>query len=159
MQEEFKRDVAPYLDPTKVGVMRGDAAYNARGFRIAAHSLGYVPNTHHVSHAERETSKQRAANTNAAYYRINGKPNWKLNGHNELSAAAARAGPRSRPPSRRREREREHRGLVHQLPRRHPRSPGSGARPRRPTWSSRSCPERSIAPTGRSATPSPSTTA
>jgi len=87
MREEFKRDVAPYLDPTEVGVMKGDAAYNARGFRMAAHSLGYVPNTHHVSHAERETSKRRAAKTNAAYYRINGKPNWKLNGHNELSCS------------------------------------------------------------------------
>jgi len=92
MREEFKRDVATYLDPTKVGVMKGDAGYNARGFRMAAHSIGYVPNTHHVSHADRERSKNRAAKTKASVYRINGKPNWKLNGHNELSCRCGTRG-------------------------------------------------------------------
>ena len=90
LRQEFTQSVSSRLDPTKVGVARGDAPYSAQSFRQAAHSVGYVPNTHPVSHADRERSKDHAVRKDNRTYRINGKPNWVLTGNRELKCRCSK---------------------------------------------------------------------
>lgn len=65
----------------RVGVLTADSAFSGREMRTRARTLGYVMNSHPVSHADREKSKRNAADTRNRWYAIEGFPDWKLNGH------------------------------------------------------------------------------
>jgi hypothetical protein len=84
LEEDWPKMVAPYLQDDAVRVMASDGAYSGGHFREAVHKAGFIPNCHSVSHARRERSREYAKSRKKAKLSIQYRPNWFLNGHQEL---------------------------------------------------------------------------
>ena len=85
MREDWRQQVEPNLGPRRVGVFSGDSAYNKPALRRELRQLGFIENTHPVSHARTERSRENAARHDRMTWLIDGYPNWRSNGHRELS--------------------------------------------------------------------------
>ena len=90
LEDEWRRIVAPYLCGDKVRIMAGDGAYSGPDMRSAVHRAGFVPNTHTVSHANRERSLNNAEGRRAARLAIRGCKDWHLNGLHEIFCACGK---------------------------------------------------------------------
>jgi hypothetical protein len=84
LREEWRENVASHLDD-KLAVLTGDAAYTKGELRAALRGVGIVENVHQVSHGSSETNKANAEKNDKALIQIQGYPNWRANGHRELS--------------------------------------------------------------------------
>jgi len=82
-REEWREQVAPLLSD-KLAVLTGDSAYTKGEIREALREVGIIENVHHVSHADRESSKRNAEKNNRDVIQIQGYPDWRANGHREL---------------------------------------------------------------------------
>ena len=82
LREEWREQVAPHLSD-KLAVLTGDAAYTKGELRAALREAGIVENCHPVSHGRSETNKENAAKNNQDVIQIQGKRNWRANGHRE----------------------------------------------------------------------------
>jgi Transposase DDE domain len=82
-REEWQEHVAPLLDD-KMRVLTADGAYTKGELRAQLRQLGIVENTHPVSHGKGETNKANAEKHDAMVWQIEGKRNWRANGHREL---------------------------------------------------------------------------
>lgn len=83
-REEWREHVEPHLDP-QLRVLSADSAYTKGELRAELRGLGIVENCHPVSHAKRQSSEENAAAKDAMVWQIQDYPNWRANGHRELS--------------------------------------------------------------------------
>jgi hypothetical protein len=84
LQGEFAQKVQPKLDQSKLGVLSADGAFHSQPIRKLASGLGLVTNIHLSSHADRQSSRDSAAERGRTKFAIDGYPNWKATGHREL---------------------------------------------------------------------------
>jgi hypothetical protein len=82
-REDWGR-LRPFLDPG-IAVLTGDAAFKKQELRAEVRKHGIVENVHVASHGSGETNKRNQRRKDAQEWEIVGYPNWKANGHRELS--------------------------------------------------------------------------
>ncbi len=83
-REEWREHVAPHLDEN-LRVLTADSAYKPGELREELRGLGIVENCHAVSHGKSRTNKENAVKHDAMVFQIQDYPNWRANGHRELS--------------------------------------------------------------------------
>lgn len=58
--EDFRDNVLPHVGPRRLAVLSADKNFHDQGtLRPLLHSIGIVPNVHHISHAEGRESTER----------------------------------------------------------------------------------------------------
>lgn len=72
------------MKPGVIGVSTMDGAFAAPRIRRAHRKLGYVENTHTVSHGDKEVTKRNLQTHLKMVFLIEGYPNWRANGLREL---------------------------------------------------------------------------
>ncbi len=83
--EDFRDNVIPYMGPRRGGVFTGDTNFHDQILPPLLQSLGYVPNIHHVSHAEhRLTTESQKAEAARLEFDLEGRPGWYVDGFREL---------------------------------------------------------------------------
>jgi hypothetical protein len=83
--EDFRDNVLPYTGPRLAGILTGDTNFHDQVLPPLLQSIGYVPNIHHISHAEHrpstESEKEEAARLE---FDLEGRPGWYVDGFREL---------------------------------------------------------------------------
>jgi hypothetical protein len=85
------------MSPDEFGVCTLDGAYSGRDVRRALREVGYVENTHFVSHGNKDVSRRNRKKTEATVYAIEGYPNWRVNGMRELFCMCGEGNVTARP--------------------------------------------------------------
>jgi hypothetical protein len=86
LAEDWRGRIAPHLALTadSFGVMAFDGNYNGAQVRTAVQGVGYVPNSHHVSHSNSSRANAETERYDKMLFGIEGKPGWHANGHREI---------------------------------------------------------------------------
>jgi hypothetical protein len=84
--EDYRDNVLPFTGPRRLGVLTADANFHDKNeLRPLLHSIGLVPNIHHISHVKHRastTSRQQMARIRR--FDLDGKPGWYMDGFREL---------------------------------------------------------------------------
>jgi hypothetical protein len=83
--EDFRENVLPHVGPRRLAVLSADKNFHEQGtLRPLLHSIGIVPNVHHISHAEGRESTEREQDEAARLeFDLDGKPGWYVDGFRE----------------------------------------------------------------------------
>lgn len=88
--DRYATDVAPLIDDRGPATLSGDGLFSSNDFRGQCHRANLLTNIHEVSHAERRSSRRRAAEFSKRRIPIDDRgnnpnyANWFANGHHEL---------------------------------------------------------------------------
>ncbi len=69
-----------HMDPDALGVSSLDGAFTGVRVRAAHRKVGYIENTHRVSHGDLDATKRHLAKKRKKVYAIDGAPNWRVDG-------------------------------------------------------------------------------
>lgn len=83
--EDFRDNVLPHVGPRRLAVLTADQNFHDQGgLRPLLHSLGIVPNIHHISHAEgRESTEREQEEAARLQFDLEGKAGWYVDGFRE----------------------------------------------------------------------------
>ena len=96
LAEDMPR-ISACTDPQRVGVSTLDGAYAAPRIRRAHRQVGYIENTHQVSHGDLAVSKRHRQTKTNKVFLIDEFPNWRVNGLREIFCVCGRGDTFSRP--------------------------------------------------------------
>lgn len=87
--DSFREHMAPRLDRDKLNVLSADGLFNAPSIRRKCRDSGLAENIHHVSHSDKEQSRNHAAAYKRKRYPIvhpsnPAYDNWSATGHREI---------------------------------------------------------------------------
>lgn len=84
--EDYRDNVLPHAGPRRLGILTADSGFRDQAkLRPLLHSVGLVPNIHHLSHAKyRESSQKERHEASALQFDIDGRDDWYADGYREL---------------------------------------------------------------------------
>lgn len=84
--EDYRDNVLPFTGSRRLGILTADSGFQDQTtLRPLLHSVGLVPNIHHLSHARYRTASKNAQDeASTLQFNIEGKPGWYADGYREL---------------------------------------------------------------------------